>query len=224
MAIIYKDETDVIHLCADEVESVEQEVHHSLQESVLSWGNLLIASGGLLTPRKCFYHLISFDWRVDGMWTYVKNKDREDLQLLVPQPNDTLAQISHLGVDSASKPLGSMTCPSGDPTMALAWMSEKVQSWIDTAKNVTLSQRNLWFLVYCQFLPRVGFVQGAIAAPLAALTHYLHHQYYQLLSIDSICQSVPMPIRYLGKEFYGSGSPHLGVEVVVKGIEKLLIR
>ena len=162
-AILYVDDTDVIHLQMDREESVE-EVHAALQDSVLSWGNLLIATGGSLKPSKCFYHLISFDWKADGTWSYARNEAPEDLQLWVPQPDDTLASVEHLGVECASKTLGAMTAPSGSPTAALTRISEKAQLWVDTAKNAQLSRRNLWFLVDRQFWPKVGFGIGAISA------------------------------------------------------------
>jgi hypothetical protein len=43
-------------------ESVD-EVHMAIQGSVNSWGKLLIATGGVLQPQKCFYSVISFDWK-----------------------------------------------------------------------------------------------------------------------------------------------------------------
>ena len=149
-AILYVDDTDVIHLRMENVESVE-ETHQCLQDSVSSWGNLLIATGGSLKPAKCFYHLISFQWKPDGTWVYASNETRPDLQIWMPQPDDTMAEIVHLGVDEASKTLGSMTCPSGDPTSALRRISDKAQAWIDDAKNSNLPRRDLWFLVDRQF-------------------------------------------------------------------------
>ena len=44
--ILYVDDTDEIHINLEEEESVF-EAHNNLQESVLSWGNLL--------PEKCFW-------------------------------------------------------------------------------------------------------------------------------------------------------------------------
>ena len=44
-AVLNVDDTDVIHLDLGKEETVE-EAHAQLQESVLSWGNLLIATGG----------------------------------------------------------------------------------------------------------------------------------------------------------------------------------
>ncbi len=207
-AILYVDNTDVIHLQLDEDELVE-ETHEELQASVLSWGNLLIATGGSLKPAKCIYHIISFDWRPDGIWRYANNKDREDLQIMVPQPDDTLVAIAHLGVSEASQTLGSMSVLSGNPTSTLMRVKEKAQGWIDTAKNAKLSQCHLWFLVNRQFWPKVGFGVGTILASFEELTTCLHRQYYQLLPLGGIWRSVPKEVRYLGRGFYGSGCPHL---------------
>ena len=58
-AILFVDDTDVIHFDMEKKETA-LEAHANLQESVESWGNLLVASGGALKPVKCFYYLISF--------------------------------------------------------------------------------------------------------------------------------------------------------------------
>ncbi len=43
-----------------------------IQEAIINWGQLLLASGGALKPAKCFFHLILFKWNVDGKWFYKK--------------------------------------------------------------------------------------------------------------------------------------------------------
>jgi hypothetical protein len=46
-AILYVDDTDLLHINLTKNESVNK-VHRAIQESVTSWGNLLIATGGAL--------------------------------------------------------------------------------------------------------------------------------------------------------------------------------
>jgi hypothetical protein len=60
-AILYVDDTDILHIDLTQNEWVN-EVHKCIQESVNSWGNLLIATGGALQPAKCFYSIILFEW------------------------------------------------------------------------------------------------------------------------------------------------------------------
>jgi hypothetical protein len=70
-AILYVDNTDLLHIDLTKDETVD-EVHRAIQESVYSWGNLLIATRGVLQPAKCFYLLISFEWK-NGEWHYANN-------------------------------------------------------------------------------------------------------------------------------------------------------
>lgn len=78
-AILFVDDTDLLHINLDQVEHIE-ETHWALQESITSWGKKLIATGGALKPSKCFYYLIDFDWDDDGTWKYKRLSD-EDLEM-----------------------------------------------------------------------------------------------------------------------------------------------
>ena len=57
-----------------------EDVHCALQESIISWGHLLFATGGALKPAKCFYHIISFSWKPDSSWKYDANKSSHVLE------------------------------------------------------------------------------------------------------------------------------------------------
>jgi hypothetical protein len=58
--IIFVDNTDILHIDLTKDKSIK-DVHTAIQGSVNSWGNLLIATGGALQPKKCFYSIISFE-------------------------------------------------------------------------------------------------------------------------------------------------------------------
>jgi hypothetical protein len=60
-AILYVDDTDILHIDLTKDKSIDN-VHTAIQDSVNSWGNLLIVTGGALQPNKCFYSIISFKW------------------------------------------------------------------------------------------------------------------------------------------------------------------
>jgi hypothetical protein len=62
---LFVDDTDLEHLDLNKSESI-MESHTALQESIINWGCLLLATGEALKPAKCFYHMISFSWKPDG--------------------------------------------------------------------------------------------------------------------------------------------------------------
>ena len=221
-AILYVDDTDVIHLNLEEEESVVA-AHFALQESVFSWGNLLIATGGALKPCKCFYHLISFDFDEKGIWRYAENHDKEEFQLSIPLPDGTFAEIEHLAVTKAHKTLGSMTCPTGCGNAAVKRMQESAQAWCDKASVAKLSRRNFWFLVQMKFWPQVGFGICNNTASLAVLQECLQRIYWQMVPLGGLRSSVKRELRQLSIGFYGGGCPDPGVECAVAQVNKLLM-
>ena len=64
-AILFVDDTDILHLRMDQVET-PAEAHSALQASVTNWGKLIIATGGAFKPAKCFSYLVSYGWLPDG--------------------------------------------------------------------------------------------------------------------------------------------------------------
>ena len=56
---LFIDNTDLFHLNMQRIKTVK-EAHARLQELVINWGRLLLATGGALKPAKCSFYLLSF--------------------------------------------------------------------------------------------------------------------------------------------------------------------
>ena len=126
------------------------EAAYDLQRSIVSWGRLLLASGGSLKPEKYFFCLISFVWKADGKWSYDANELKEEFNMGVLMPDGTMCQIKHLSVGTAKETLGVFTCPAGCFSAHLSSTKKKGQEWIDRAKESRLMRRDIWFLLDCQ--------------------------------------------------------------------------
>jgi hypothetical protein len=87
------DNTDLLHIDLTKNETIS-EVHTAIQESVNSWGSLLIATGGALQLSKCFYSIISFDW-INSAWKYGLNEQKGDFGITVPLPGGGKVGIGH---------------------------------------------------------------------------------------------------------------------------------
>jgi hypothetical protein len=64
LAILDVGDTDLLHIDLTKDDSVDK-VHGAIQSSVISWGNLLIATSRILQPSKCSYSIILFKWKMD---------------------------------------------------------------------------------------------------------------------------------------------------------------
>jgi hypothetical protein len=99
---LFVDDTNLEHLELNKSEYIV-ESHAAFQESIINWGCLLLATGGALKPAKCFYHMISFFWMLEGDWKYDSNESSPDLSIVVRLADGTLAPIEHLPVQLRPK-------------------------------------------------------------------------------------------------------------------------
>jgi hypothetical protein len=139
------DDTHLNHVDMQVVETI-MEAHSCLQQSVIDWGQLLIATGGALKPTKCSYQT-SFH---SGRRMMVPGCMRTTISI----PTWLLA--SPWQMEPASF-LGSMPCPTGSSTAALGQMQQQGQEWVDRVKSGKLSYHSVWFMLDHQFWPHVGY-------------------------------------------------------------------
>jgi hypothetical protein len=161
-----------LHIDLTKDKSIDK-VHVPIQESINRWGNLLIATGGMLQPRKCFYSIILFEWK-NGIWTYANNSLKGEFGISVPLPGGSEAAIGHKSVDHAEKTLGAMTSPDGNSGASLQMIQEKAQQWINTVRNSHLHNRNVWFSLKVQIWPRIAHGLCSLTATFNKLERALH--------------------------------------------------
>jgi hypothetical protein len=132
-AILYVDDTDLIHINLTKDKSVDK-IHDAIQNSVNSWGNLLIATNRVLQPSKCFYSIISFEW-INGIWKHANNLLKGEFGITVPLPRGSAAAIDHKSINHAEKTLGTTTSPDRNSGASLKMIQEKAQQWINAVRN-----------------------------------------------------------------------------------------
>ncbi len=119
-AALYVDDTNLLHINLTKNKTADK-VHTAIQDSVNSWGNLLIATSGVLQPSKCFYSIISFE-RKNGEWVYANNSLKGGFGVSVSLPGGSRAPIDHKSIDHAEKTLGTMTSPDGNSSVSIRLM------------------------------------------------------------------------------------------------------
>ena len=221
-AILFVDDTDILHIRMDKDETTAQ-AHSAIQASILSWGGLLMASGGAFKPVKCFFHLIAFKWRNDGSWKYDRLENDEQWDVGVPMPDGTMERIEHVPVDESRETLGVWSSPSGNNKAALQSMQTKAQEWLDRAKEGRMMRRDIWFLVQHQLWPKLHYGLGSNTASLKDLSLCLKKQYWQMMPLGGIIRSAPTALRQLDHGFFGAGLPHVGIECTSAQVNKLLM-
>jgi hypothetical protein len=221
LAVLYVNDTNLLHINLTKNESIDK-VHRAIQESVNSWGNLLIATGGALQLATCFYSIISFEWN-NGDWSYASNALKGELGITVPLPSSGNAPINHKPLMHAEKSLGAMTLPDSYSGTAIGMMQEKAQQWINAVRNRHLHRHNVLFSLKVQFWPQIGYGLCSSTATLRELDRALHRHYYQILPLGRVIRAMLVGSRAVDAGFFGVGLPHLGIEALIAMSNKLLM-
>jgi hypothetical protein len=127
----------------------------------------------------------------------------------------SLEEIKHLLCISTLETLGSMICPTGSNTAAGNRMKQQGQEWVVKVLASTLSRWNMWFIVDCQFWPRLGYGICNNSASWNNLEGCLQRVYWQLFGRGGVHLMAPVTLRQLDQGFFGIVCPHLGVECLV---------
>jgi hypothetical protein len=211
-----------MHVDMHEEEGIAS-AHGRLQDAIVNWGRLLIATGGALKPAKCSYYLISFDWKSDGTWKYGNNTEDQEMAICIPMVDGSFEAMEQLPLSSAIKTLGSMTCPTVSNVLVLTCMQQQGQEWIDQVISGKVGRKSVCYMMDCQFWPRVGYAIENNSASLKELENCLQRVYWQVLPRGGVRRSLPTGLRQLDRGFYGIGCPHPGVECFIAQATKLLI-
>ena len=220
-AILFVDDTDIIHMRMDLDESAE-DAHLAMQQSIDSWGALLMATGGAFKPEKCFAYLVSYGWRPNGDWFHEANEGLPEFGFSVPLPGDGRASIDHMSMQTAKETLGVLSCPSGAATPALQSLRAKASDWVARAQEGRPSRQDIWFLLECQLRPGLRYALECNLASWRQLSDCLDKQWWQTLPLGGVVRAAPAAVRQMGPGFYGVGCPHLGIECLEAQLGKLL--
>ena len=218
------------------------------QEAVDSWGNLLMATGGALNPKKCFWTIHDMAPRSDGTWEYrrckpaletiaegnempgtnleERDEDRDgqldELEMTIPQIGGDVAAITQLQASQATENLGLLAAPDGNPQLQFDELGKKMDKWTERIKDGHLPARSNWLSYQCQLWPGLRYGLGASAATIDQLEKGLGSRDHKLLSQLGICRNIPVDLRYLPSYFGGFGLKSLKFEATTESINMFL--
>ena len=223
MGVIYVDDTDLYIM--DECVKSSIDIWEDSQGALTAWGKLLIATGGMLKPEKCFYYFVDYEWQDDGSWVY---SDMVDWELLVPQSDGSETPIEQLPVDESKKTLGIWTNPAGDCTKQLEIIRGKVEKWTDRLQAGKLPSKWAWVSYFHQLWSQLRYGLGCNSSAVEDLEAeedeggHLRKLYRRMLPYLGVNRNIKAGWRHLHSSFSGIGLRKLLTEVVIGRINLFL--
>ncbi len=218
MGVLFVDDTDLFIM--NECVKSGYDVWEESQGALTAWGKLLISTGGMLKPEKCFCYMVDYDWGEDGSWSYVDVTKEEPL--LVPQADNASTPIAQLPVNESKKTLGVWTNPAGDCAQQLTVLTEKMEEWTNRLVVGKLPAKWGWVSYFHQLWARLKYGLGCNASPVAELLQQeeeeggpLRKLYRKMLPYLGVNRNIKFGWRHLHSSFGGIGLRKLLTEVAI---------
>jgi hypothetical protein len=139
MGEIYVDDTNLLTILLEVFDS--DAILLAAQNNLDKWAELLIATGGVLNPEKCYWYMVSYVCR-KGEWEY---DDTKLYELTIILPDGTCKAITQLCVMDSRKMLGVWSFPNGSDNKHLQEVViKKTTKWVGKLKNSHLPVHLAW--------------------------------------------------------------------------------
>jgi hypothetical protein len=117
----YVDDTDLLH-----VDQAVEEVVRYMQKKLDVWNEAISATGGILSPSKCWWYLVTFEY-IAGKWK-ARTPDQQDFQLWVKDESNTTVSLKKIEPYIGTKMLGVKLAPDGNNKDHVEMLREKAVS------------------------------------------------------------------------------------------------
>jgi hypothetical protein len=204
-AVIYVDDTDLLHSSPHVSASPAQLIAHS-QQLTTAWGGLAIATGASLKPEKCYAYFMVY--RFSGGRALLGSIGTLLLpsasipqphgpplpsHLTVPLPDGSSSPIPTLPPASASLMLGIWFGPSSRGTKHIQEMCRKGHDWADRLHSRPLRHAEAWISFSLQLYP--GIAWGLAMVVLSSKEFFLatKNVYYKCLPLLGVQRHIELP-------------------------------
>lgn len=218
-ALLYVDDTDLLHMSRDERAS-ESDFVVAVQTATSYWAKLLQATGGNLKPEKCYWYLLSYKF-VCGKAQLKPLRELRQYQLLIPQPLGKMVPITLKAPDDASEVLGVWTSPSSDGKRHLQHMLAKGYRWSKRVMSSPLTPAEVWHSYRTQAYPAVSYGLLTLMTTRVTLDKAFSDWYYSFLPALGVNRNITTAWRTLPSTYQGLGLPQMSLEKLALSLQYL---
>jgi hypothetical protein len=216
-ALLYVDNTDLLHISKDATEP-EGQFFHRVQDATSYWARLLQATRGNLKPIKCYWYFMTFKF-AEGQALLKPAKELRQYELRIPQPDTRDIAIELKDPAVASEVLGVWSSPSGRDGRHRQHMMEKGHKWASRVMASSLTHAEVWQSFRTQALPAVTYGLVPLMAPRVALDKSFLKWYYSFLPALGVNRKIAQEWRTLPSSFQGLGLPNISLEKLAASLQ-----
>jgi Endonuclease/Exonuclease/phosphatase family./Reverse transcriptase (RNA-dependent DNA polymerase). len=183
----YVDDTDLFHTDTN-IDRVVQRMQQKLND----WNDMVGVTGGILSPEKCWWYLVTFRY-ISGKW--MACQPLQDFKLWIRDELKRNTEITQIHPSESSNMLGVHMSPDGNNKAQVAALREKAERWAQCMKESRANREEVWTSLH-------RTIPFSICYPLPAVTLTEKDCKYIMapvnkagLSLSGISSTIPTAIR-----------------------------
>ena len=210
----YVDDTDLLQIN----DTVEEVVRH-MQCKINDWNEGIGVTGGILSPSKCWWYLVTFQY-ISGKWQAVAPQG--DFKLWLKNECKKRVEIERIDPSIGTNMLGVHLAPDGNTKDQVHALRKKAENW---AENIRCSRANtmeVWTALHrtipfslCYPLPAVTLTNEECKYIMAPITKWG-------LPLAGITSTIPTAIKVGSIEMGGLGIVDPYIHMGVSQIENFI--
>ena len=209
-ALSYVDDTDLL-LRALENQST-QEFMELIQQAITFWGQLVLATGGVLKQSKCAVAISSVKF-VAGKPTIQKPRSLPDIKFHIPQKEGKTAIIPTVGAEENVIALGFSNDLRNTGSHQMKRIKKIGKDWsINMNTNRYLHRSDVRLSLSSQLHPKLKWSIGCFSHDPKQVDKAVHSIYHQTMSRMGINRKMRRKMRMMTKKYGGLGYFNLNID------------
>ena len=208
-AILYVDDTDLLLVSKSRMQT-EMDFFHQAQHAITDWGKITLATGGYLKATKCFWYLMSWEWK-NGVPTLRTRRQQPNFQMTIPQKSGTPVSIPLRDVSHVEETLGVWSCPLGDFGVHIGKKMEVGHLWAERLRRNRCPAADGWLGFRYSLIPKCTYGFAAITPDPDFLEESFQRLYRDVLSPLRVNMNIKKFYRMAPKRVQGLGMPNPGI-------------
>jgi hypothetical protein len=196
----------------------------ALKQDLVSWKELLEATGGKLELKKCFYYIMS--WRFDGKGNAIPTKIEEQRavcdQIMIEDAESGNIWIEQKNVTESHRTLGVNKNMVGDEEDNKKILKQKCDQFVSHLKNNMLTRKQVMMVFNMMFIPSMKYGLPATSLSVKDIESIQSYAIDKFLPAMGFEHSTPRDLIFGPEEFGGFNIQHLFTEMMGTKLDTLI--
>jgi exonuclease III len=193
----YVDDTDLVQT-HDEIPDVVK----NMQRTLNTWTEAIGVTGGILSPQKCWWYLVSFKY-IKGKW--IGCDAANESQIYIQDGNNKNVTIQKISTSIGTNMLGVHLAPDGNHKDQLMFLRKKAEAWATNLRECHANKEEVWTALHRTIPFSIGYSLPALTLNPGECNYVMAPVHSFGLPRAGIPATIPSSIRHGPRSMNGLG-------------------